>query len=346
MKLKAKKNKMNVFLVLAAVFAAGVFSGCQDPIFWNIRQEVKLEEATIYGDIFSIVRFKDKLFIANGNIYSKDKNANSHGQWSKMNGPAGHVLTVAADSSYVYALSVTSRKNDSEGEMELDSRKLYYSSDGNSWKEVSGITLSNSKSDVVKLLCTNSPKVAHRYAYIRNKNNVYELKGSSASSSAVSGADSALSCVYADGGVKFYNAEAACTDETESSDVSAIYYSSGSDLKRVNADGSSEKTVVNGIRSTVYGIAVMKDSVLVTTAGGTALVARDSGTEIQFANLQSTLSTLYESRACLAVNPGLNAHDCAVYAGLSVQGTGSNSALFTHEGLWSYYPARGKWNIE
>ena len=72
---------MNVFLVLAAVFAAGVFSGCQDPIFWNIRQEVKLEEATIYGDIFSIVRFKDKLFIANGNIYSKDKNANSHGQW-------------------------------------------------------------------------------------------------------------------------------------------------------------------------------------------------------------------------------------------------------------------------
>ena len=151
MKLKAKKNKMNVFLVLAAVFAAGVFSGCQDPIFWNIRQEVKLEEATIYGDIFSIVRFKDKLFIANGNIYSKDKNANSHGQWSKMNGPAGHVLTVAANSSYVYALSVTSRKNDSEGEMELDSRKLYYSSDGNSWKEVSGITLSSSKSDVVKL---------------------------------------------------------------------------------------------------------------------------------------------------------------------------------------------------
>ena len=337
---------MNVFLVLAAVFAAGVFSGCQDPIFWNIRQEVKLEEATIYGDIFSIVRFKDKLFIANGNIYSKDKNANSHGQWSKMNGPAGHVLTVAADSSYVYALSVTSRKNDSEGEMELDSRKLYYSSDGNSWKEVSGITLSNSKSDVVKLLCTNSPKVAHRYAYIRNKNNVYELNGSSASSSAVSGADSALSCVYADGGVKFYNAEAACTDETETIDATAIYYSSGSDLKRVNADGSSEKTVVNGIRSTVYGIAVMKDSVLVTTAGGTALVARDSGTEIQFANLQSTLSTLYESRACLAVDPGVNALDAAVYAGLCVKGTGSNSALFTHEGLWSYYANRGKWNIE
>lgn len=342
MKLKAKKNKMNVFLVLAAVFAAGVFSGCQDPIFWNIRQEVKLEEATIYGDIFSIVRFKDKLFIANGNIYSKDKNANSHGQWSKMNGPAGHVLTVAADSSYVYALSVTSRKNDSEGEMELESRKLYYSSDGNSWKEVSGITLSNSKSDVVKLLCTNSPNNDHRYAYIRNKNNVYELNGSSASSSAGSGAGSALSCVYANGGVKFYNAEAACTDETET----IIYYSSGSDLKRVNADGSSEKTVVNGIRSTVYGIAVMKDSVLVTTAGGTALVARDSGTEIQFANLQSTLSTLYESRACLAVDPGVNALDAAVYAGLCVKGTGSNSALFTHEGLWSYYPARGKWNIE
>ena len=346
MKLKAKKNKMNVFLVLAAVFAAGVFSGCQDPIFWNIRQEVKLEEATIYGDIFSIVRFKDKLFIANGNIYSKDKNANSHGQWSKMNGPAGHVLTVAADFKYVYALSVTSRKNDSEGEMELDSRKLYYSSDGNSWKEVSGITLSSSKSDVVKLLCTNSPKNANRYAYIRNKNNVYKLNGSSASSSAESGAGSALSCVYANGGVKFYNAEAACTDETETIDATAIYYSSGSDLKRVNADGSSEKTVVNGIRSTVYGIAVMKDSVLVTTAGGTALVARDSGTEIQFANLQSTLSTLYESRACLAVDPGVNALDAAVYAGLCVKGTGSNSALFTHEGLWSYYANRGKWNIE
>ncbi|MGN0739314.1 MAG: hypothetical protein ACI4LX_03995 [Treponema sp.] len=345
MKLKVKKNKTNVFFVLAAVFTAVIFSGCQDPIFWNIRQEVKLEEATIYGDIFSIVRFKDKLFIANGNIYSKDKNANSHGQWSKMNGPTGHVLTVAADENNIYALSITSRKNDSEGEMELESRKLYYSTDGNSWKEVSGITLSNTKTDVVKLLCTNSPQNAHRYAYIRNKDNVYKLNGAAADTTAVSGAGSALSCVYT-GTVRFFTAEAACTDETESTAPTAIYYSSGSDLKRINADGSSEKTVVNGIRSTIYGIAVMKDSVLVTTAGGTALVARDSGTEIQFANLQSTLSTLYESRSCLAVDPSLNAHDCAVYAGLSVYDTGSNSALFTHEGLWSYYPARGKWNIE
>ena len=38
--------------------------------------------------------------------------------------------------------------------------------------------------------------------------------------------------------------------------------------------------------------------------------------------------------------------DSIIYAGIRVKGTGSNSALFTHEGLWSYYPSRGKWNIE
>ena len=72
----------------------------------------------------------------------------------------------------------------------------------------------------------------------------------------------------------------------------------------------------------------------------------NTGEEKEFSNLQATLSTLYEGRACIVCDPDQNHKDSIIYAGITVKGTGSNSALFTHEGLWSYYPSRGKWNIE
>lgn len=338
-----KQNAARCIALCATLCSALFFTGCQDPIFWNVRQEVKLEKAEILGDIFSIVRFGDRLFVANGNIYSKPKNADRHGAWSKMGSPGGHVLKVAADETYLYALSFTFEEDDSEGEMAVASKRLYYSSDGNTWNPVS-LSLGRGHDEVAHLFCTNAPQADHRSAYINRNGTVYELNGASATS--VSASSGTRSCVYA-GGVKFFNAEAACTNETDSAAATVIYYSSGSDLKRCGTDGSSgETTIANSPRSTIYGIAVMKDSVFVTSAVGTVLVSRDSGSEIQFENLQSTMSTLYESRACLAVDPSQNAHDTAVYAGLCVEGTGSNSALFTHEGLWSYYPSRGKWNIE
>ena len=111
-------------------------------------------------------------------------------------------------------------------------------------------------------------------------------------------------------------------------------------------EGAKTDVLTTNIRSTIHGIAVLNDSVFVTSAAGAALVDINTGEEKEFSNLQATLSTLYEGRACIVCYPDKDHEQSIIYAGITVKGTGSNSALFTHEGLWSYYPSRGKWNIE
>ena len=346
MNLTTHKNTKKTPALFAAVLSGAVllgttlFTGCQDPIFYEIRQEVKLEKATIHGDIYSIVRFGDDLYIANGNIYSKNKNGVEHGQWTKRSAPAGHILSLAADDTYIYALVTTSKKNDNNGEMQLDSRKLYCSQDGSTWTQCN-FSMDTTKDRVVILMCTNTVTENHRKAFLNYGGTGKILDGTTVSNHTA--ANNAYSCASLNGTPVFFTGSAhraACSN----ADESKVYYSDNTRL--IEKTSSGERQVTSGLRSTIYGIAVMQDSVLTTTNSGSALVDINNGTEIAYSNLSSTLSTLYECYACLAVNPGAPHTGTAVYAGLSVKGTGSNSALFTHEGLWAYYPARGKWNIE
>ena len=337
-----KKNTITKIFT-AALFTAivwTVFTGCMDPIFKNIKQEVKLENPTKLGEVYSFARIgEDQIYFANGRIYHKNKNHEGHGGWIEFSKPEGHVLTIASDSDdWLYAVCIYYGKNDSDGEMKVTGIKLFACDTKASptvWKELTDVTLSAGKT--CALMGTNSVTKSNRKAFINTGAEGYKLSGGTAEKYAE--AAGKKSCASLNGTPKFYPGYAACSNK----DDTVVYYSEGSTVKK---EGAQTGDLTTNIRSTIHGIAVLKDSVFVTSAAGAALVDINTGEEKEFSNLQATLSTLYEGRACIVCDPNQNHKDSIIYAGITVKGTGSNSALFTHEGLWSYYPSRGKWNIE
>lgn len=338
-------------LFLGAFIAAG-FTGCMNPIFHYIKEEVKLEEMKIHGDIYSFARIGEgsnaKIFVSNGKIYWKEASKEGHGGWTEFKKPEGQVYTIASDNEdNLYAVTFISSKYDSDGEMKVTEKRLYACSaaDGD-WTQIDSISIGeDSLKDVYALMGTNSVFKDHRKAFINIRGTGYSLSGKTPPTKDAA-ADNKKSCAYLDGdGVKFYTGNAACSNK----DDTLIYYAEGSTLKatrKLNGKTVTDEKIASGVRSTINGIAVCEGSVLINTNSGAALVNGTSGSEITWANLTSTLSTLYEGRACIIADPSKTYDKAICYAGLTVEGTGSNSALFTHEGLWSYYPSRGKWNVE
>ena len=337
-----KKNTITKIFT-AALFTAivwTVFTGCMDPIFKNIKQEVKLENPTKLGEVYSFARIgEDQIYFANGRIYHKDKIHEGHGGWIEFSKPEGHVLTIASDSDdWLYAVCVYYGKNDSDGEMKVTGIKLFACDTTASptvWKELTDVTLSAGKT--CALMGTNSVTKPNRKAFINTGAEGYALSNGTAKIYAE--AAGKKSCASLNGTPQFHTGDAACSNN----DDTVVYYSNGS---TVSMEGAKTGDLTTNIRSTIHGIAVLKDSVFVTSAAGAALVDINTGKEKEFSNLQATLSTLYEGRACIVCDPDKDHEQSIIYAGITVKGTGSNSALFTHEGLWSYYPSRGKWNIE
>ena len=337
-----KKNTITKIFT-AALFTAivwTVFTGCMDPIFKNIKQEVKLENPTKLGEVYSFARIgEDQIYFANGRIYHKEKDHEGHGGWIEFSKPEGHVLTIASDSDdWLYAVCVYYGKNDSDGEMKVTGIKLFACDTTASptvWEELTDVTLSAGKT--CALMGTNSVTKTRREAFINTGAKGYKLSGGTAEEYAE--AAGKKSCASLNGTPKFHTGDAACSNN----DDTVVYYSNGS---TVSMEGAKTGDLTTNIRSTIHGIAVLKDSVFVTSAAGAALVDINTGKEKEFSNLQATLSTLYEGRACIVCDPDKDHEQSIIYAGITVKGTGSNSALFTHEGLWSYYPSRGKWNIE
>lgn len=343
-----KKNTITKIFT-AALFTAivwTVFTGCMDPIFKNIKQEVKLENPTKLGEVYSFARIgEDQIYFANGRIYHKNKNHEGHGGWIEFSKPEGHVLTIASDShDWLYAVCVYYGKNDSDGEMKVTGIKLFACDTKvltPVWKELTNVTLSAGKT--CALMGTNSFTISNRKAFINTGANGYKLSNGTAEEYAE--AVGQKSCAYLKDAslkdnIKFNSGDAACSNK----DDTVVYYSNGSTV--IKKDKDKEVNLTTNIRSTIHGIAVLNDSVFVTSAAGAALVDINTGKEKEFSNLQATLSTLYEGRACIVCDPDKDHEQSIIYAGITVKGTGSNSALFTHEGLWSYYPSRGKWNIE
>lgn len=334
--MKLGKIKKLLIAAVCVSFISFGFTSCMDPIFSYINEEVALEKSLINGSIYSIVRFQDEIFVANGLIYHKPKDSQGHGQWELYSKPNGHVLTIAADKDNLYALCIYVGRNDSEGEMEVVSKKLYSfnPNDPEGWKEIRDI----GRNATALLMSTNSTNEEHRKAYINISGIGYELGRNGLTPNP--DANNSRSCAYLQDKTKFYSGPAACSNNGDT----IVYYASGASV--IKDDGKNQQTISSGVRTTIYGLAVMEDSILINTSAGSALIDIKSGIEISFGNLTSTLSSLYETLACIATEPSQKAKDTIIYSSIAVIGTGSNSALFSHEGLWSYYPNRGKWNAE
>lgn len=115
------KRKYIVTLLLIAA-ATTSFFGCKNGLtmFEQIDQETKLEDAVITGVVNSLVKFNSKLYASDGNLYTK--NENDVRKWSKISGPAGTIVKLAADSTNLYALN--------------EDKVLYTSTNADSWTQV------------------------------------------------------------------------------------------------------------------------------------------------------------------------------------------------------------------
>lgn len=98
---------MKIKHTISILFMILLLASCKNglTIFDQIDQETKLEDAVITGSVNSIVRSGDTLYASDGNIYSKS--VNDIRGWSKIAGPGGTIIKLAADTDTLYALTQT-----------------------------------------------------------------------------------------------------------------------------------------------------------------------------------------------------------------------------------------------
>ena len=282
---------MKKILCLAAMPLLLSLFSCQQVIFDEIRKEVKLESAQISGEINSIVRFGDYIYLQNGNIWKKSATSESAHSWSQASKPAPsadyqYVNRLAADSTYLYA-QVTLFDEDTmdDGEIESQGCQLWYSSDGSTWEgpiaftNSEGTEVTTATSGNVVLFCTNSPKAANRKAYARfydstnTSYTVYELNGgtitaltTTASSDYDSSTDycsttpayNTVSCAYFNGEVYFSASKAMTTNES-------ISY----EKTETDTDGTEVTTTVGEDKDATMLYYATSDDNIYFTADGT-----------------------------------------------------------------------------
>lgn len=96
---------MKIRYSISALLMIVLLAACKNglTIFDQIDQETKLEDAVITGSVNSIVKHNGTLYACDGYIYSK--NEKDIRGWSKINGPEGTIIKLAADATNLYALN-------------------------------------------------------------------------------------------------------------------------------------------------------------------------------------------------------------------------------------------------
>ena len=376
--MKIIRNIQKQLIAAAALAALLALTGCQDEIFNEIRKEVELEDSNVSGDIRSIVRYKDYLFLDNGDIYYKPITSSWYGAWvSDSKAPGDYTVKIAADSTYVYALGYTFKADYDDGENQISGKTLYYKdSVTGAWNTVATF----SSSTQTHLFCTNAPQDGtNRQAYLfvygtesGSVRTVYKLNASSMTSIAtyssswsvtdstcdftvVTSASSTkpLSCVYMNSKTYFFPYLASTTNETSTAAATRMYYASGDNLYYTTADNDTSFTSKDMDTGTIRSMAYTQDFILFGTTSGFAQCPISaniptSSSNTDFANASSTLSTSYYVNAILADKPDqTRSNNNAVYAAITFTGTtSSTSAVYDNVGLWAWYSSRGKWNRE
>lgn len=92
-----KKALFLVFCVLT------IFCSCdQAPIFYDISQEIKLDDPTITGKVYSIKMVDSVLYAANSNLYEKPVSGK---RWKKVSNTPSNIIDIAYAGDYLYVLA-------------------------------------------------------------------------------------------------------------------------------------------------------------------------------------------------------------------------------------------------
>lgn len=309
--------------------------------------------------------------VKNGGTDPTDYTTSEHGHWSTTSRPGNNYVRLAANhNGEIYSLSSIVKEVTDDGKMEEISRELKYldTSDKNAlWQTVTfdDESITSEISLASSIFCTNTPKNKNRYAFVRIDGKIYKLEGGKAtlieesSEYNFTSGDNSTSIYSSARGVStfngstFYFTETASITSNESynSDATMIYYASGTTVY-YRAAGDSGWTSVSCDSSDIRSIAVTKDKLLLGTTSGLDNTALNEGkptgsaTTIS-ANATSTLSSSYTVPILLTIDPTKSDTATDIYAASNFEGNpSSTSATRKNASLWSYYPARSKWNRE
>ncbi len=282
------------FQILSILFIlTAFFCSCSGVIFDDIREEVELEDAQISGDVNSIVRFGDYIFLQNGNIWKKKADSESAHGWTQVSKPSAsadytYVNRLAADSKYLYAQMTILNENSDDGEIQTKGSQLFYSEDGENWKGPIKFTNSDDKEiDTIDsgyglLFCTNAVQKNNRKAYFHiqfgsSTYKWYELNGETPSSTTVTSDENspenptttdyyaAHSCAYFNGNVYFWK-NALATNETADAEATILYRANGSKVAwTTDGENWTEQDTSSG---TIYSLSCTKNYLYLGTSKG------------------------------------------------------------------------------
>lgn len=300
-----------------------------------------------------------------------DYTTSEHGHWLTASRPGNNYVRLAANhNGEIYSLSFFVQEVTDDGEMEGISKELKYLDTSNKdagWQTVAfdDESITSEIVSASSIFCTNTPKNENRYAFARINGKIYKLDGGKAtlieesSEYNFTSGDNSTSIYSSAKGVStfdgstfyFTDSPAITSNESYNSDATMIYYASSTTVY-YRAAGDSEWTKVSCDSSEIRSIAVTKDKLLLGTTSGldnTALnagIPTGSATTIS-ANATSTLSSSYIVPILLTIDPTKSDTATDIYAALNFEGNpSSTSATRKNASLWSYYPARAKWNRE
>lgn len=309
--------------------------------------------------------------VKNGGTDSTDYTTSEHGHWSTTSRPGNNYVRLAANrNGEIYSLSSIVKEVTDDGEMEEISRELKYldTSDKDAgWQTVTFAdeSISSKISSASSIFCTNTPKNENRYAFIRIDGKIYKLEGGKATlikesseynftsgDNSTSIYSSARGVSTFDGRIFYFTGSAAITSNESYNSVATMIYYADSTTVYYRADGDSKWTAVSCDSSAIRSIAVTKDKLLLGTTSGLDNTALNEGkptgsaTTIS-ANATSTLSSSYIVPILLTIDPTKSDTATDIYAASNFEGNpSSTSATRKNASLWSYYPARSKWNRE
>ena len=318
-----KKTFLLIFFVLFTLISCQ-----QDVIFYDIAQEIELDDPTISGKVVSMDKANQVLYAANGQLNKKGFEGK---RWSKVSGSPKSVEVVVYADSYLYVGSLVSSEEKTSltifaHELESDG-SLKSSSD---WKEIdTGVSyLFSNKS-------TENPVV-----YYTKGTEVFKLSGAESSNlqtvNLLTG-ETAKACVRI-GDKDIFLENANCTAKN-----GYIFVANGKNLKSATLPVSEETEITwkegESANSEITSMFLDGSNLYVGTKSGVQVTTLgEDGTYTTFSNLQNNAETSFGDREIL----GLWKYDNADNFFVSV--TAGQTSIY--DALWGYNSSSQKWNLE
>lgn len=366
-------KKINRLFIATILAMTTFFTGCTDTLLYDlINEEVSLETG-IGGDIYSIVRYKDKIYLSNGKVYSKtaalsDTTGKFNGQWTCTTNPnessseyyGKQFIHLAADKYYLYALVIESIQENNSGNNTESSRGIYYSSDGKRWTKNTNIT-----GTINTVFCNNAFDEDYRRAYVRlNDTTPMKLSGGNSPETitgitAINIDPSSYSCTCVASGTDFFaSCDSVASNYYDGIQETVYAYYSGSKysgnskslsskLKYYNVNNNSTNEIAIDAGN-ILSIDACKDYILLGTDSGLARVGNNGGvpssSTSRFDNNGNTVITTSVLKVFI-IDPSKTMDENDMYASSTIYGSINNSGVsFKNTGLYAFYSKRGNWN--